>query len=270
MRLYLLDCNGCGHWLFHSKRMDEQGNELDLAAATRQWWARFVAELGPTHVAAIFDGPNNWRVKEHTEYKSSRLAKAPDEEKKAALKTLPQTWRDLGVPVLCYDTFEADDAIASVVNQFASPECEVIMVTSDKDMMQLVAPCVKQYDPRPNKAGVCVFYDEAGVEEKLGVPPHRVVDLLALMGDAADDVPGCEGWGKVRAVNAIRQTNSAAELFRKAALGKLERIAANHQADLGGQRAAFDLSHKLASLRFDVPVPRDIEAYRVSGLQVAA
>jgi len=267
-RLYAIDANGIAHWLWHSKRMDEAGNELSLADATRQWWHMFVQRMNPAYAAIVFDGPNNWRKNEHVEYKASRLAKPRDEEKIAALKTLPAAWSELGLPVLCYDTFEADDAIASIANKMAADDCEVIVVTSDKDMLQLVGPNVKQYDPRPNKAGVCMFYgDERAVEEKLGVPPHRVRDLLAIWGDSTDDVPGVEGWGRESAVLAVRQTRSANEIFRRAAAGTLENITPKRQASLAAQRSAFDLSHKLVSLRYDVPVPDELSAFEVKPQQ---
>lgn len=263
MRLYALDANGLAHWLYHSRKMDDAGNELSLADATRQWWHMFVQRMNPTHAAVIFDGPNNWRWKEHVEYKSSRIAKPRDEEKIAALKTAPAAWASLGLPVLCYDTFEADDAIAAIANRHASDETEVVIVSSDKDLLQLVGPNVKAYDPRPNKAGVCMYYDERGVEEKLGVPPHRVRDLLAIWGDSTDDVPGVEGWGRESAILAVRQTRSASEIFRRAAAGTLENITPKRQAALVAQRDAFDLSFKLVSLRYDVPVPDDLAAFAI-------
>lgn len=269
MRLYAIDGNGCAHWLFHSMkgRMDDAGNELTLADATRQWWHMFVQRMNPTHAAVIFDGPNNWRWKEHVEYKSSRIAKPRDEEKIAALKTAPAAWASLGLPVLCYDTFEADDAIAAIANRHASDETEVVIVSSDKDLLQLVGPNVKAYDPRPNKAGVCMYYDERGVEEKLGVPPHRVRDLLAIWGDSTDDVPGVEGWGRESAILAVRQTRSASEIFRRAAAGTLENITPKRQAALVAQREAFDLSYKLVSLRYDVPVPDELSAFEIKPQQ---
>lgn len=262
-RLYAIDANGIAHWLWHSKRMDEHGNELSLADATRQWWHMFIQRMNPTHAAIIFDGGNNWRWRDHAEYKSSRKAKPRDEEKIAALKTLPQAWSDLGLPVLCYDTFEADDAIASIANRFASDECEVVVVSSDKDLMQLVGPNVKQYDPRPNKAGLCMYYDEKAVEDKLFVQPHRVRELLALWGDTSDDVPGVEGWGHVTAANAIKQTSSSRELFRKAAAGELTSVTPKNQAGLIAQREAYELSYKLVGLRYDVPVPTELEAFAI-------
>ena len=268
-RLYAIDCNGVSHWLYHSKtaRMDAAGNEITLGQAVRNWWTQFAVQMGPSYAAAIFDGGHNWRWQVHAEYKSTRKAKPRNEELIAALKTVPPVWGELGVPVHCYDTFEADDAIATIANELAGPETEVIIVSSDKDLLQLVGPHVRQYDPRPNKAGVCMYYDERGVEEKLGVPPHRVRDLLAIWGDSTDDVPGVEGWGRESAILAVRQTRSANEIFRRAAAGTLENITAARQKKLAEQRSAFDLSHKLVSLRFDVPVPDDLAAFEIKPQQ---
>lgn len=265
-RLYVIDCNGISHWLWHSKgaRMDAAGNELSLADATRNWFTQFAVAMGPSHAVAIFDGANNWRWQVHAEYKASRKAAPRDEEKIAALKTAPKAWADLGLPVLCYDTFEADDAIASIAQTMASDTCEVVIVSSDKDLMQLVGPNVRQYDPRPNKAGECMFYDPRAVEQKLFVPPHRVRELLAIWGDTSDDVPGVEGWGHVTAANAIKQTGSSLELFRKAAMGELTSITPKNQAKLVAQRAEYEMSFKLVGLRFDVPVPTELEAYRIA------
>ncbi len=262
-RLYVLDGNGIGHWLFHSTRIDEAGNELALGDATRAWFARFSMAMAPSHMVVAFDGPNNWRFKEYVEYKASRIAKPKDEEKIAALKTLPPLWDELGVAVICREGFEADDIMAAIATKVAGPDCEVVIVSSDKDLMQLVCPSVRQYDPRPNKAGECVYYDERAVEEKLRVPPHRVVELLALMGDASDNVPGVEGWGAVRAATAIRQTLSERELFRKAATCSLEKIEARHQTALIERRADYEMSKRLVSLRCDVEVPTELSAYAI-------
>lgn len=264
-RLYCLDANGISHWLWHSKtaRMDDNGNEISLAEATRNWWTKFAVTMGPSHAAAIFDGGHNWRWEVHAEYKASRKAKPRDEEKIAALKTVPAVWAELGLTVLCYDTFEADDAIAAIADRLASDTCEVIIVSSDKDLMQIVGPHVRQFDPRPNKAGECKFYDERAVEEKFFVPPHRVREMLALWGDSSDDVPGVEGWGHVTAANAIKQTSSSRELFRKAAAGELTSVTPKNQAGLIAQREAYDLSYKLVGLRYDVPVPTEIDAFAI-------
>ncbi len=268
-RLYVIDGNGLGHWLWHTSRKDPHGSELTLADATTAWFREFCERLNPSHVAVVWDGANNWRWKESVEYKSARRAKPPDEEKNAAIKTLDAAWSDLGVQTLRYDTFEADDAMAALCNVHASPECEVVIVSSDKDMMQCVDECVKQYDPRPNKANECVFYDAAAVEKKHGVPPHRVADLLAIMGDASDSVPGIKGWGKVKAVNAVRQTKSMTELIRKVQAGALLHVDAKNQAAFVEQLADLEISRRLVSLRVDVPVPTELDAFKLSRREAA-
>lgn len=268
-RVYAIDANGIAHWLWHATRVDANGNEMSLSDATAQWYREFCDRLDPSHVAVFFDGKDNWRKAAYVEYKASRAAKPPDEEKLAALREQPAVWQSLGIQPHRFDTFEADDAIASLCNLHASEECEVVIVATDKDLMQLVGDHVKQYDPRPNKAGECIFYDATAVEEKHGVPPHRLAELLAIWGDSGDDVPGVEGWGKVKAVNAIRQTKSLRELLRKAAAGELKLIEPKHQTSLIQQREALELSLKLVSLRYDVPVPTDIEAFRIAERKAA-
>jgi len=134
--------------------------------------------------------------------------------------------------------------------------------------MQLVGNNVKQYDPRPNKDGNCVFYDAETVAKKMGVQPHRVLDLLSIAGDSSDDIPGIEGWGKVAATNAILQTKSLAEIVRKAAHGELKNITPKNQVKFTEQLDALQLSRELASLRLDVPVPKDIESFCIKCMEV--
>lgn len=259
-RLYVLDGNGLAHWLYHAAK-PELG-PVDLGLAITEWFADFCSKLQPEHFAVCLDGKNNWRFEKHAEYKSTRKSKPVEEAKIEQLKRMPEIWRSLGVEPLCYDVFEADDAIASICNLHASDDVEVIVIATDKDMMQLVCGNVKQYDPRPNKEGACVFYDERAVYQKMGVPPHRVLDLLSIAGDSSDDIPGVEGWGKVAATNAILQTKSLAELVRKAARAELTSITPKNQAKFTSQLDMLQLSRELASLRLDVPVPKELSSFR--------
>jgi len=271
-RVYLLDANGLCHWQFHATAKDDAGNELPLKSKVLRWWLDFNERMKPSHFVACFDGKGNWRKDVYPEYKASRLAKPPDEEKLAALREMPALWESLGVRCVSFAKYEADDVIASLCARF-SGEAEIITIATDKDLYQLVDAFddgPKQYDPRPNKANECVFYDAAKVEEKLGVPPHRVAELLAIMGDATDDVPGIDGIGRVQAINAIRQTKTAAEIFRKASKHELANITPKNQDKIVAGREAFDLSIKLVSLRFDVPVELDLEDCAIAAERVAA
>jgi DNA polymerase-1 len=271
-RLYLLDANGLSHWLWHSKAHDDQGSELTLPQKVAGWWRDLYERFHPEMFVACFDGANNWRYEEYAEYKASRKAKPVDEAKLAALREMPALWRSFGVPVVTVERFEADDVIATLCARF-SGECEIITVATDKDLLQLVEQFdggPMQYDPRPNKAGECVFYDARAVEEKHGVPPHRIPDMLAMQGDTSDDVPGIDGIGKVQAVNAIRQTKTAAEIFRKAAKHELQAITTKNQDKIVAGRADFDLSLRLVTLRYDAPIDLTLDACRVSLSKVAA
>lgn len=260
MRLYVLDGNGLAHWVYHA---NEKHGPVDLSLHIKEWFADFKAKLVPEYFAVCLDGSKNWRFGLHAEYKSTRKAKPVDELKIAELKRMTDIWRSLGVEPIKFDEFEADDAIASICNLHASEEVEVIVIATDKDLMQLVGDFVKQYDPRPNKDGQCVFYDREAVAQKMGVPPHRVLDLLSIAGDSSDDIPGIEGWGKVAATNAILQTKSLAEIIRKAAKCELQNITPKNQTKFTTQLDSLRLSRELATLRLDVPVPKDIARFRI-------
>ena len=269
-RLYLLDANGLAHWCYHShpEMTDALGAPVSALHGVREWLFDFMDRYSPTHIAACFDGPlkSNWRKLKAAEYKSARVAKPKDEALMSQLPHMPGEFERLGVRTLKVDGFEADDIIATLAVSHASPEVGVVVVSSDKDLMQLVGEHVKQFDPRPNKAGQTTFYGPAEVEEKHGVPPHRLQEYLALVGDASDSIPGVEKWGKVKAINAIKQTKSRSELIRKARAGQLEHIDAKHQALLVAQLPAFELSFELVGLAYDVPLDVTLDDLAWRGL----
>lgn len=270
-RIYICDAPAISHWCWHSTARDAHGNEL--SAKVTRWWDEFREKMKPTHFVCTFDGRNNWRKAVYAEYKSTRAAKPADPAKVAALKTMPGLWESFGVKTITLETFESDDCIATLCARWSDHETEIVVITSDKDLSMLVDQFegpVSVYDPRPGKDGVCRYYDANGVEEKLGVPPHRVAELLAIMGDASDDVPGIDGIGRVQAINAIKQTKTANEIFRKAALHELKNITHKNQDKFTMGRADFDMSLKLVSLRFDVPVELDINDCALAAREVAA
>lgn len=254
MRLYTIDVGALAVWKHFA--VNESSEHADLCEGVAKWWEEFSAKLNPGAVVACFDcsRDSNWRKQIYAEYKAARVAKPKDEALIEGLRKLPETFKALGVPTLRAEGFEADDLIATLA---AEHDDEVVIITSDKDMMQLVDERVSIYDPRPNKVGECVFYNAEKVRDKLGVPPHRVRELLALMGDASDSVPGVKGWGRVTAINAINQTRSSIELLRKAAAGELKDITPKNQKALTENIADYNLSYELVGLRFDAPISYD-------------
>lgn len=253
-RLYAIDANSLGAWQ-HYAVSDSSGHQ-DMLEGVRAWWREFSERLKPEMAVACFDcsRESNWRKKLFVEYKSGRDSKPPDEALRAGFRELPAVFESLSVPTLRMDGYEADDLIATLTARYDGP---VIVVTSDKDLMQLVDDRVQVYDPRPNKAGECVFYDEAAVEQKLGVPPHRLREYLAIKGDTADSIPGVKGLGDVFSRTAIRQTKSKAEMLRKLAACALADISKKNQEKFNASLADFEMSYNLVGLKFDAPIPED-------------
>jgi len=251
--LYVIDAMAIAHWKYHA---DES---YPLADAIANWCESFIVALAPEQAVACFDGKGNWRYDVAPEYKAARRAKPKDEAKIEALREVRPVFERYFSCVSC-DGFEADDCVATLA--VSAPD-GAIVVSSDKDMFSLVCDTIKVYDPRPNKDGEHALYDAEAVRQKLGVPPHRVIDLLSIMGDAADSIPGVSKWGRVAAINAINETRSFAELVRKARAGELKSINKNKQirvdtdqkiVPFSEQIAELELSRLLVSLRFDAPI----------------
>jgi DNA polymerase-1 len=257
-RLYLLDAGSIAAWKHFS--VSDESAHGDLVEGVTTWWREFSDRYQPKHVVACFDcsRASNWRKIRYVEYKSARDTKPKDENLIAGVRALEKNLPGLGVPTIRVDGFEADDLIATLST---THDDDVIIVTSDKDLMQLVDDRVQVYDPRPDKANECVFYNAAKVTEKHGVPPHRLRELLAIQGDSSDSIPGVPGWGKVAALTAIQQTKSRLELVRKAKAGKLDGITEKKQKIFADQIDAFDLAYELVGLRFDAPIPANFDTH---------
>lgn len=263
MRLYLVDVSGVAHWKWHSS---DKTTEDGMINGLRQWFYYFLSAYEPTFIAACFDGKNNWRKDPtrggHCEYKANRPKLDP--LLVAQLDLVPDVIAEMGIKQLRHDGFEADDVIATLCSRLADDETEVIIVSSDKDLAQLIGDNVKQYAPQPGKDGNTRFYGASLATEKHGVPPHRMAEYLALVGDSSDNVAGIEGWGSVRARNAINQTRSWPELVRKARSNELEKITPKLQQFLVEHLDDFNVAHRLVSLRYDVPLEVELDDLRIT------
>src|SRR5262249_7216829 len=158
-------------------------------------------------------------------------------------------------PVLEVRGFEADDVLATVVDKaLAQPELDVVVVSGDKDLLQLVGPRVRVLSVA-GRTGEPVWYDEAKVRERWGVEPGQIADVLALMGDTIDNIKGVRGVGEKTAVKLIGQYGSVERLYDNLTLipGKLRETLA------AGRKDAL-LSRELALLNREVPVGLDHDA----------
>ncbi len=173
----------------------------------------------------------------------------------------------LRTPVVEVPGFEADDVLATLVEQALTlPDLEVVVVSGDKDLLQLVGPRVRVLSVL-GRTGERVMYDEAKVRERWGVEPAQIADVLALMGDSIDNIPGVKGVGEKTAVKLISQFGSVDRLYENLTLvgGKLRETLA------AGRKQAL-LSRELAVLARSAPVTLDLEAFRLgrAGLGQAA
>jgi DNA polymerase-1 len=201
----------------------------------------------PDRIAVAFDpaGPT-FRHKRYPEYKATRQ-KMP-EEIVGQLELLREVTRGLGIPVFEVPGYEADDVIGTLALQAAREGWEVLIVTGDKDFLQLVDERVRLYNVF--KPGVPLLIEGvAEARERLGVPPSHVVDVLAIMGDASDNVPGVGGIGEKGAIKLLQEWGSLDEL-----LAHLDLVKGKAGEALRRDREQLLLSRELVTIAHDVPL----------------
>jgi DNA polymerase-1 len=217
---------------------------------------KLIADHDPEYIAASFDlaGPT-FRDELAADYKANRTPMPSDLADQVPL--VREACEALGVPVLTYERYEADDVIGTLARQAREQGFDVALVTGDKDFFQLVTDGISVYNPRDEGT----WYDAGGVLEKFGVRPDRVVDVLALMGDTIDNIKGVPGIGEKGARDLISTHGSLDALLAAAPHIEQKRYREALQAHADSARA----SRELARIRTDVPVVFDREALRYRG-----
>ena len=201
----------------------------------------------PSHLAVVFDAPGkNFRHDLYQEYKAHRLAMP--EPLRPQIPRIKEVVRAYRIPAIELAGYEADDIIATLTTRWEQQGAEVVIVSGDKDLMQLVSGHVTMLDTMKDEQ---IGIDQ--VQAKFGVEPSRVVDVQALMGDATDGIPGIPGIGKKTAIKLISEWHDVENLLQHAAEipGKLGEKIRTH-ADLAR------LSKTLATLCRDVPLQLDL------------
>ncbi len=222
---------------------------------------KLVADHHPEYLAASFDlaGPT-FRSDMATDYKANRAPMPPDLADQ--IPWVHEACRAMGVPILTYERYEADDVIGTLATKAVDAGYEVAIVTGDKDFFQLVHDGIKVYNPRDEGA----WYDAEGVREKFGVSPSQVVDVLALMGDSIDNIKGVPGIGEKGARDLIATYGSLESLLEHAA----EVTNKRYREGLLGHAEDARQSRELARIRTDVPVTFDPEPLRYRGASYEA
>ncbi|MDH6230738.1 DNA polymerase-1 [Mesorhizobium soli] len=207
----------------------------------------------PTHFAVIFDhSSRNFRHELYAEYKANRSA--PPEDLIPQFGLIRQATRAFDVPCIEMEGFEADDLIATYARMAREAGSDTTIISSDKDLMQLVGPSVSMYDPmKDRQIGI------PEVVEKWGVPPEKMIDLQALTGDSVDNVPGVPGIGPKTAAQLLEQFGDLDTLLARAGEIKQDK---RRQSIIDNTEKAR-ISRELVKLRSDVPVTEGLDDFQL-------
>jgi len=249
-RIYLVDGPNIAYRAHYSIRglVNRRGEATGALFGFCNMLFALINDEEPDYLAVVWDPRGGvFRNRLYPDYKGTR----PDmpEELRHQLPQFPEITKALGFGWLCIDDYEADDVIGTLVQRFKDT-CDITIVTCDKDLMQLVEdPGVQVLDTMKN-----VRASRAQVVERWGVEPHQIVDMLALMGDSSDNIPGVAGIGQKGAAGLIADYGSVAGAFEH--LDELKgRVRKPMLAD--GAKESAELSRTLATIELNVPL--DIE-----------
>jgi DNA polymerase-1 len=259
--LFLIDGSSQMYRAYHAFRgrglSNQEGHTTHAVYVFVTMLRKLVQDHSPAYLAASFDlaGPT-FRDAIVSDYKANRAAMPDDLAEQ--INWVHQACEAMGVPILTARGYEADDVIGTVARQSAEAGFDVAVVSIDKDFFQIVddAAHIRVYDPREEGT----WFDAEGVARKFGVPPSQVVDVLALVGDASDNVAGVPGIGRKGAIDLISRFGTLDALIERA--GELK---PKQRDALVEHRDAALRSRQLVTIRADVAIDVDFEALRYRG-----
>lgn len=258
-KLFLIDAYALIYRSYYAFLRNPRINSKGLNTSAIMGFCNTLNEVltkeSPTHIGVAFDHGKTFRHDAFPEYKAQR--EETPEDIKLSVPLIKQILEAMHIPILQVDGFEADDIIGTVATRFGSDGIETFMLTPDKDYGQLIGPNVFMY--RPHHGGGYEIIGEKEVEDKYGIPtPAQVIDLLALMGDTADNFPGCPGVGEKTAAKLINQFGSIDNMLQHTneIKGKLREKVENAIEDI-------KMSKFLATIRTDVPMQLDLDELKV-------
>ncbi len=251
-RLFLLDAYALIFRAYYAFIKNPRYNSKGLNTSAILGFVNTLEELlqkeKPSHIAVVFDPPSpTFRHKLYDEYKANREATPEDIKKSVPL--IKELLEGFNIPVIETPGFEADDVIGTLAKKAEEKGYDTFMVTPDKDFAQLVSDRVFMYKPRKGGEDAEIWGPQQ-VRERFHVEhPEQVVDILALWGDSADNIPGAPGVGEKTSKKLINEFGSLNSLFEKTSelKGKL-------RENIENNRKQIELSKQLATISLDAPV----------------
>jgi DNA polymerase I len=259
-RLFLIDSYGFIFRAYHARARTaappmrtSTGVSTEAVYIFNNMLRKLAKSYAPEYIAAVFEsGAPVARMAEFAEYKANR-AEMPQDlgEQIPYIRRILEAMR---IPILQYDGFEADDVIGAIARRAEQSGMEVVIVSSDKDMMQIVSERVSMLNPAKDDE----WYDPPKVKEFLGVSPAQVPDLFALKGDAIDNIPGAPGIGDKGARDLIERFGSV-----EAAIGRAAEVERKmYRESLQNNVDRILMSKRLATIDTTVPIEFSIDAVR--------
>lgn len=259
MTTYLIDASPYifrAHFSMPSSLVDPEGRPAGATYGFASFLLKLLAEEQPSHLAVAFDGSltTSFRNELYPEYKAKR--ETPPKELVSQLEACRRVAECLGMATFIDQSYEADDLIGTLVDRVAGGDQAAVIVTSDKDLAQLVSEDVTLLDFARDAR-----YSIPAVQEKFGVRPDQIVDLLALAGDAVDNIPGVRGIGAKTAVALLQAFGDLDTLYER--LDEVEKLplrgAASAKVKLENGRDMAFLSKELATIHCQVPLETSLE-----------
>lgn len=251
-KLFLIDGHALIFKMYYAflrrPMVNSKGLDTSILFGFTKYLLEMVERENPTHLAVAFDPPGGtFRNEMYPAYKANR----PDTPQLIidALEPLTEICRAMNIPVLMIKGFEADDVIGSMAKRSAAEGYDVYMVTPDKDYGQLVGPHVFQYKPSKS-GGDDEIIGTAEICSKYGIcDPLKVIDMLAICGDTADNVPGVKGVGEVGAAKLIAKYGSVENIYEH-----LDELSERQRGMFEDAKDHIALSKTLVTIKTDIPL----------------
>ncbi|MBI4432642.1 MAG: DNA polymerase I [Candidatus Omnitrophica bacterium] len=256
MKVILIDGNSFCYRAFYAIRelRTSAGRPTNAVYGFIMMLERLVKDIQPDGAGVMFDlkGPT-FRHKRFEEYKIQRQPMPEDLVEQIPI--IKEAVRAFNIPIFEMQGYEADDVIATLAKKLEAAGHEVFIVTGDKDMLQMVTKKVKVLNPQKDN----FIYDATQVHKRFGVGPESVVDLMALMGDASDNIPGVLGIGDKTASKLISEFGSLDNIYKNLNKVKSDKL----RASLTQQKDQAYLSRELAQAHTEVPVEADLDTLKL-------
>ena len=251
-KLLLIDGNAYIFRAFYGVRAsltNKEGQPTNAVFGFKNMMSQLLAELNPSHCIMVFDKPGrNFRHEMFKEYKANRSS-APD-DLKSQFAPIHEFVDCLNMPILKMEGVEADDTIGSLVKKFQD-QIEVLIISGDKDLTQLVSPTVHMYDTMKNKT-----YTPEGVKDKFGVAPDMISQYLALVGDSADNIPGAAGIGPRTAVKLLNKFGTIDGIYKNT-----DQLAGKQRQNIETSKENVEMSLRLTEIKCDISINESLEDF---------